>query len=158
MEVAAIGKYLKISPRKLLPVAALVKKKKAVDALVSLRFVNKKGAKIVRDVLKSAISNAKNNFKLTENNLMIKKIEVQKGPMLKRFQPVSRGRAHPILKRMSHLRIVLEASDEQKNKQVENEVQTVNKTANRLPQMANRKKEKTISDKPKAISAAERSK
>lgn len=157
MEVAAIGKYLKISPRKLLPVAALVKKKKAVDALVSLRFVNKKGAKIVRDVLKSAISNAKNNFKLTENNLMIKKIEVQKGPMLKRFQPVSRGRAHPILKRMSHLRIVLEASDEQKNKQVENEVQTVNKTANRLPQMANRKK-KTISDKPKAISAAERSK
>lgn len=111
MEVQAIGKYLRITPRKLVSVAALVKKKKAVTALSELRFVNKKGAAIVSNILKSAVANAKNNFGLSEDKLMIKKIEVGKGPMLKRFREASRGRAHPILKRMSHLKIVLEASE-----------------------------------------------
>lgn len=108
MEVQAVGKYLRISPRKLVVAASLAKKQKATTVLAQLRFVNKKGAKFVAEVLKSAIANAKNNFGLTEENLMIKKIEVGKGPMLKRWRPVSRGRAHPILKRMSHLKIVLE--------------------------------------------------
>lgn len=114
MEVQAIGKYLRISPRKLVPVADLVKNKKATEAVKLLRFVNKKGAGFVVDVLKSAIANAKNNFKLTENNLMVKKIEVGKGPTLKRWQPISRGRAHPILKRMSHLKVVLESVEQPK--------------------------------------------
>lgn len=113
-EVQAIGKYLRISPRKLAPVAALVKRKKATDAVSLLRFVNKKGAKFVADVLKSAVANAKHNRQLSEESLVIKKIEVGKAPMLKRWQPVSRGRAHPILKRMSHLKVVLEFVEQPK--------------------------------------------
>ena len=140
MEIQAIGKYLRISPRKLVTVAALVKKKKAVEALAHLRFVNKKGAKFVSQVLASAIANAKNNLKLVENNLVIKKIEVQKGPMLKRFQPVSRGRAHPILKRMSHLKVVLESTEERK---VETQ-KTVEKTSHQIVEQ-----EKAKSTQPK---------
>lgn len=108
MEIQAVGKYLKISPRKLQPVAVLVKKKSARTALAQLRFVNKKGAAFVSNVLKSAIYNARNNLGLKDENLVIKKIEVSKGPMLKRWRPASKGRAHSILKRTSHLKIVLE--------------------------------------------------
>lgn len=138
MEIQAIGKYLKISPRKLVPIAGLVKKKKAVEAQKLLRFVPQKGAKMVAAVLASAIANAKNNAKLAESSLVIAKIEVGKGPMLKRWQPVSRGRAHPILKRMSHLKVVLE-SVEKPQAVIKSEAETTEKPAHILP-MVNRRK------------------
>ena len=116
MEVQAVGKYLRISPRKLTPVAALVRRKKAGEALKYLRFVNKRGARFVTDVLKSAISNAKNNFDLPEEELVIKKIEVGKGPMLKRWRAASRGRAHQVLKRTSHLKVIVEGEKVQGKK------------------------------------------
>lgn len=116
MEVQAVGKYLRISPRKLAPVAALVKRKKAGEALKYLRFVNKRAAQFVTDVLKSAMSNAKNNFDLSEDGLVIKKIEVGKGPMLKRWRAASRGRAHQVLKRTSHLKVIVEGEKVQGKK------------------------------------------
>ncbi len=73
----------------------------------SLRFVNKSAARPLSKVIKSAISNATNNNKLDEKKLIIKEIIVDEGPRLKRYIPRSRGMAHPILKRTSHIKVVV---------------------------------------------------
>jgi len=107
-EVIAIGKNFRISPKKLRVVADNFRGKNAKESLESLRFVTRKAAAPLSKVLKSAIANGKNNLGLNESKLIIKEILVDSGPTLKRFQPVSRGSAHSILKRSSHLKIVLE--------------------------------------------------
>ncbi len=92
---------IRISPKKLNLVAEMVRRKSVVEADSILRFTTKKAAEIVRKALASAVANAENNFKQEKETLFIDEIIVGKGPTLKRFNPVSRGRAHPILKRMS---------------------------------------------------------
>lgn len=92
---------IRISPKKLNLVAEMVRRKSVVEADSILRFTTKKAAEIVRKALASAVANAENNFKQDKETLFIDEIIVGKGPTLKRFNPVSRGRAHPILKRMS---------------------------------------------------------
>jgi len=86
----------------------LIKGKKAKDAVVQLDFLTKKSASPITKLLKSAISNAKNDFKIAdENNLIIKTVVVNSGPVLKRSRPRSRGMANQILKRTSRITIVL---------------------------------------------------
>jgi len=107
MEVKAKMKYVRMSPRKVRLVVNLIRNLPVVEALDQLKFINKKAAKPVEKLLKSAIANAEHNFNLEKNNLIIKKFTVDEGPTLHRFLPRAHGRATPLRKRDSHLNIVL---------------------------------------------------
>lgn len=106
--VKARVKWVKSSPRKIQRVADLVRGKSAAEALVLLKFMPQKGARILEKVIKSAVANAKNNYKLDEAGLKIKELYVNKGIVMKRWQPRARGRAFPIKKRSSHVTVCLE--------------------------------------------------
>jgi large subunit ribosomal protein L22 len=114
MEVVAKSDFLRISPRKLNLVAQSIKGLKATYALEVLKNLNKKAADLLILTLRQGIGNAVNNFNLDKESLVIKKIEVGKGPILKRGQPVARGQWHPILKRTSNLKIFLEGEEKKK--------------------------------------------
>ncbi|WP_330463524.1 50S ribosomal protein L22 [Metamycoplasma gateae] len=105
--VKASVKMQRISPRKARLVADLIRYKTATQALVILQTTNKKASSIILKLLNSAIANATNNYGLDATKLVVSKILVNDGPTLKRFQPHSRGRAYPILKRTSHFYIEL---------------------------------------------------
>lgn len=107
MNVVATAKYIHHSPRKVRLVANAVSSMSPVEAVDHLRLLNKRGAQVVIDVLQSAVANATNNFKLEESTLRIKTLEVSDGPRLKRMSPRSRGRATTVLRRMSHVRVIL---------------------------------------------------
>lgn len=92
----------RISPRKARLVADLIRYKSATQALIILQTTNKKASGIILKLLNSAIANATNNNGLDATKLVVSEILVNDGPTLKRFQPHSRGRAYPILKRTSH--------------------------------------------------------
>lgn len=109
MDIKAEQKYIRMTPRKLRLVANAVKKLPVDEALVYLKFINKRAAQPILKVFEQAVANAKNNHQLTEDSLKIKSLEIEKGSIYKRWQPVSRGRAHSILKRTSHIRLVLES-------------------------------------------------
>lgn len=106
MEAKAITKYLRISPRKLRLVLDTVRYKRVPDAFAILQNLKKKGSEIVAKTLKSAEANAKVK-KMDENRLYVSQIKADGGPSLKRYMPRSMGRADVILKRMSHLTVVL---------------------------------------------------
>lgn len=106
MEITSTQKFARMSPRKLGLIAHAVKKLSIEKALETLSLIEKRGANFISKVIKSAVANARqrgNDLK----DLSIKEICVLEGPRLKRGMPVSRGRFHPIVKRMSHIRVVL---------------------------------------------------
>jgi large subunit ribosomal protein L22 len=107
MEIIASQKYLLLSPRKIRPVVELIKKMRPVEAIEKLPFVDKKASEPLAKVIKQALANARVKG-LSENDLYFKEIQIGEGPRLKRGRAVSRGQWHPIKKRMSHIRIVLE--------------------------------------------------
>ncbi len=114
MEVRAKTKYLRISPRKLRLQADLIRGKmvrEAEDILLALRT---KGARMLYKTLQSAIANAEHNFKLKKENLFIKILTVDGGPVLKRYVPKAFGRAGGIRKPTSHITIVLSEVGEEK--------------------------------------------
>lgn len=108
----AIGRQLRITSKKINLIADLVRNKNAQEALDILKFTPKKGARILRKIVHSAISNAENNFKQEKNSLYIKEIIVTQGSTLKRSISISRGRMHPILKRMAHATVILGVREE----------------------------------------------
>ncbi len=97
-----------MSPRKVRLVTNLIKGMGAPQAQAQLSFLVKKPAPLILKLLKSAVANAKNNFELSEDNLYIKQILVEVGPSLKRWLPRAMGRATPILKRTSSIKLVLD--------------------------------------------------
>ena len=99
----------RISSKKANLVAGMVRGMKVKEALNTLKYTPKKAAKLLYKLIESASSNAENNFKQNPDNLIVKEIVVNEGPTYKRFQPISRGRAHPILKRTSHITVKVEA-------------------------------------------------
>lgn len=111
LNLKAETKFLKISPRKTRLVADLIRGMKAIEAQSVLRNLRRRSALPVLKTLKQAVANAVNNFKLKKDELVVKLIEVNSGPAYKRFQPVSRGRAHSIKKRTSHIKIILEVQN-----------------------------------------------
>ena len=117
MEVKAIAKNVRISPKKVKLVVDQIKNKKPAEAAKILEFTNKRSTSAIKKVIMSAIANAKNNYNLDEGSLLFKQISVNKGLTFKRYRPVSRGRVHHILKRTSHLTVVLKG--EQKAKKTE---------------------------------------
>src|SRR4029077_16403508 len=107
MEVKAIAKSVRVSPRKLRLVAEAVKHMSIDDAYVVLEITHKRAAKVMQKTLKSAVANAVTNAKLEKDNLMIASVMVNESQPFKRFRPSTRGRIHPYKKRGSHLTIVL---------------------------------------------------
>ena len=107
MEIQASAKNIRISPEKVRLVVDQIKKMPPQKAIQILGFVHKSSSLPLKKLIASAIANAKNNHGIAEEDLSFKEILVGKGPMYKRFQPVSRGRAHHIIKRTSHIKVVL---------------------------------------------------
>ncbi|UCD85043.1 MAG: 50S ribosomal protein L22 [Deltaproteobacteria bacterium] len=108
MAVQAVAKYVRISPTKVRPVADLIRGKNVEEALHILRFTRKAAARPVSKVVNSAVANAKQRGDIDVDTLYISTICVDQGPVLKRFRPAPMGRAHPIRKRTSHIKVVLE--------------------------------------------------
>ncbi len=116
MQVVAKSKYIRMSPRKVRLVADGIRKMAPREALTLLEAMNKRAAKPLAETLKQAMGNAVNNFKLNEENLVIKEVQIGEGPTLKRWRAAARGRAHRVLKRTSHIRVVLEEKPGEKQK------------------------------------------
>jgi large subunit ribosomal protein L22 len=108
MPISAKLKYLRISPRKVRLVANLIRGMDAEEAKTQLKFLPKRAAGPILKLLNSAVANAEHDFNLSKENLYISKITVDAGPSLKRWMPRAMGRATPIMKRTSHVTIVLE--------------------------------------------------
>jgi len=108
METKAVAKYIRISPRKVRLVADVVRGMDVETAITTLRFMPKKGARILRKVIESAVANADQMETIDLDSLFIKEIQVNGGPMLKRFRPRAMGRATRILKRTSHITVVVD--------------------------------------------------
>ncbi len=111
MQVLAIANNIRVTPQKVRLVVAQIKKMKPAKALEILEFTPQKAATPLKKAIMSAVANAKNNFNLDENSLEFASINVGKGMVFKRFRPVSRGRAHSILRVTSNIRIVLEGQE-----------------------------------------------
>jgi len=107
MEAKAVAKYIRISPQKARLVADVVRGKDIDEALTTLRFMPKKGARILKKVIESAVANADQNESIDIDTLYLKEIEINGGPMLKRFRPRAMGRASRILKRTSHITVIV---------------------------------------------------
>ena len=111
MEAKAIAKYVRMSPIKLKPVVDLVRGKDLNEALTILKFTPGKGAEIVEKVVMSAAANAENNHNMDKNNLYVAECYVCPGPIMKRIMPRVQGRAYRILKRTSHVTVVLKEKE-----------------------------------------------
>jgi large subunit ribosomal protein L22 len=108
MEARAVARYLRTSPRKARQVADVIRGKGAGDALNRLALVPRKAARLIEKVLKSAVANARDKGGRDDlDALTVSEIQVGPGPTLKRWLPRARGRATPIRKRTSHIRIIL---------------------------------------------------
>lgn len=102
-------KNIRTSSRKLRLVVDLVRPLSVQQAIATLTHLNKAAATPALKAIKQAVANAVNNKNLPKDSLSIHTIEVNQGPTYKRFRPVSRGRAHKILKRTCHIKVVLES-------------------------------------------------
>lgn len=108
MIAKATLRYIRISPRKVRPVIALVKGKKAEDAISTLYSVKKRASALLIDVIESAIANAKRLPDIDVANLYVSNLIANGGPQLKRFRAGSMGRASTIRKRTSHITVELD--------------------------------------------------
>ena len=112
MEVRAVAKDTGISPRKVRPLVDMVRGKKVDEALTLLQFTPTPTARVVAKVVKSAAANAENNFQMEPADLRIVNIFTGEARTLKRFRPRARGRANRILKRSSHITVVVTEEEE----------------------------------------------
>jgi large subunit ribosomal protein L22 len=108
MSVRAISKGVRISPRKVTVVAALVRGRTVSDALTILEHTPRRAAAEVKDAVKSAKANAEYNHSYKPDSLYISEISVTAGPRLKRWRPAARGRALPYQHKTSHIRVVVD--------------------------------------------------
>ena len=108
METRAVAKFVRISPRKIRLVMDQVRGKKVGEALNQLSFTPKRGARILKKLLNSALSNAEQTSNVDVDALYIKTIFADEGPTLKRWRPRALGRATRIRKRTSHLTVILD--------------------------------------------------
>lgn len=107
MEVKAISRYVRISPQKVRMIAGAIKGKPVETGLNILKFMPQKAAGLVEKTVRSAAANADNNYGLDVDNLVINNLIVDQGPSLKRFRARARGRGARILKKTSHITVIL---------------------------------------------------
>lgn len=111
MEARAIAKYVRISPLKVNYICSEIRGKQVDEALAMLNVTPKRGATELASVLESAIANAEHNLHLDRDNLYVKEANANDGPTMKRIRPKAKGMAHPILKRSSHISVVVAEID-----------------------------------------------
>ena len=104
----AVAKYIRISSRKVKVVIDLIRGKQVDQALAILMYTPKAAAPVVEKLLNSAIANAENNLGLDRESLYVAEVFADQGPTLKRYWARSHGRADVILKRSSHITVVLD--------------------------------------------------
>ena len=107
MEVKAISRYVRISPQKVRMIAGAIKGKPVETGLGILKFMPQKAAGLVEKVVRSAAANADHNHGLDVDSLVINNLIVDQGPSLKRFRARARGRGARILKKTSHITVIL---------------------------------------------------
>ncbi len=133
MELKVRLNNLRTAPQKVRQVVDLIRGKTVPEAQSILLFTVNKSARPVLKLLNSAIASVKNDLHLDGANLFISQITVDEGPKLKRWHPMSRGRAYPILKRTSHIALIikdLNPADKESSKEIKNE-NAVEKTVTR---------------------------
>jgi large subunit ribosomal protein L22 len=114
--ITASLKNTRIAPRKVRVVADMIRGKAVADAKTILMLADKKARHPIADLIDSAVANASHNFKIGPEGLIVKEIRVDQGFVMKRSMPVSRGSAHPIAKRTSHISIILAPGEGKKSK------------------------------------------
>ncbi len=107
MEVKAQARYVRLAPRKVRAVIDLIRNKDIDEALGILRYTPRRAAGVVAKVVKSAVANAEHNHEMKRDQLYIDRAYVDEGPTMKRVQPRARGRRFLILKRSSHITVVV---------------------------------------------------
>ncbi len=116
MAVKAIAKGVRISPRKVAVVAALVRNRSVEDAMTILDHTPRRSAIAVRKVINSAKANAEHNHNYKPATLHITEISVSPGPRIKRYRPAARGRALPFQRKSSHIRVVVDGEQREAKK------------------------------------------
>lgn len=116
MEARAVGRYLRVTARKAKFVLDAVRGKSTVEALAILKFTPNEAARYIEKVLNSAVANAEANYSMDRAALRIVRIYADAGPTMKRIQPRAMGRAYRIIKRMSHITVIV--AEDEKLKQV----------------------------------------
>ena len=107
----ATARYIRISARKVKIVIDLIRGKSVKEALAILMYTPKAAAEPVLKLLNSAIANAENNLELMRDELYVAEVYANQGPTLKRYRPRAKGAASSILKRTSHITIVLDKAN-----------------------------------------------
>ncbi|MDE6005431.1 MAG: 50S ribosomal protein L22 [Oscillospiraceae bacterium] len=112
MEAKATLSNVRISPRKVQIVLDLIRNQSTEKALATLRLTPKAASPILEKLLKSAIANADNNHSMNKDNLYVSECYVTPGPIMKRVMPRAQGRAYRILKRTSHITVVVKEQED----------------------------------------------
>lgn len=107
MEARAVAKYIRIAPRKVRIVMDLIRGRGVGEAFAILKYTPKVASEVIEKVLKSAVANAEHNYDMNADNLYVAQAFVDQGPTLKRIHPRSRGQAFKILKRSSHVTVIV---------------------------------------------------
>lgn len=108
MEVRAVAKYVRVQPRKVRIIADEIRGKSAQHASSLLRYHTSKGARMLRKVLVSAMANAQENENISPESLVVARIQVDEGPRLKRMTAKAMGRGARIIKKTSHITVIVE--------------------------------------------------
>src|SRR5688572_2978368 len=112
MSYKAIYRYADMSARKIRPFDAMIRGKAADEALEMLRFFPNKSARLLEQVLKSALGNAEDRGARDVDDLFVTESRVDGGPIMKRIMPRARGTAYPIKRRYAHIHITVASPDE----------------------------------------------
>ncbi len=107
VEVRAVARNIRMSPQKVRLVLQTIRGKRVNEALAMLRFMPQKATTPVAKALKSASANAENNFSMDPDDLVVLRVSADEGRTLKRYRPRARGRVNQILKRSSHVTVVV---------------------------------------------------
>lgn len=116
MQVVALSKAVRQSPRKIGLVASLVRGRSVADALVILEHTPKRAAEPIRKTIESARANAENNHDMKVETLVIDRLDIGPAPSMKRYRPIAHGSAHPFKLRSTNIRVVLEGEQRIKKK------------------------------------------
>ena len=111
MEARAHLRYARIAPRKVSVVLDLIRNQDLEKALEILQYTPKAASELLLKLVKSAAANAENNHNMDKNNLYVAECFVTPGPTLKRMRPRAQGRAFRVLKRTSHITVVLKEKE-----------------------------------------------
>lgn len=129
MIVKASAKAVRMSPRKVGVVAALVRGRSVADAITILEHTPRRASLPVKKVIESAKANATNNHNLQETSLVLNSITVTPGPRLKRYRPAAHGRALPFQRKSSHIFVEVNGEAKPAKKPVNKKAETAKKEA-----------------------------